>query len=161
MQERRRYGRREADRELQERIKQLEGAADRRGDADTKEAQRKRRRTIRHNCKVLIQMMVGFSPGDSDDWSVEAIKIRGRILDLSADGASLFTQQPFETGQELRLTIELPDRSQICTNAKVRWIKAVPQKDAYASGVQFIHVSKKDNKKLGKFLKELDATVGL
>ncbi len=106
-------------------------------------------------------MLIGHAAGHADAWSVDAIKVNGRVLDLSGGGASLFTKQAFETGQQLRLTIKLRDGTLINTNAAVRWVKTVPQKGAYASGVQFEHVSDKDRKKITKFIAELDDTSGL
>ena len=162
MQERRETVRRQADRELLQRLQgQAQTSTDDRRAAEGKEAQRTRRRTIRHTCKVAIEMLIGYSAGNSDDWSVDAVKVGGRILDLSPDGASLFTKQPLETGQELRLAIELRDASKISTNAVVRWVKAIPEKGGYASGVQFGEVTRKDRKRITKFLDELDATAGL
>ena len=106
-------------------------------------------------------MQVGFSSGASDMWSVHSIPIKGRILDLSTGGASLFTKDSFQTGQELALAIKLHDASEIHAKASVRWIKSVPEKGGYASGVQFVHVADKDASKIQRFLKDLDATVGL
>lgn len=161
MQERRRLVRRQADKELLKKVQELQTTGGRRDADGSKEMERRRRRVIRHNCRVRIEMLIGMRSGNSDTWSVDAVKLKGRVLDLSVGGASLFTKQPFETGQELRLGVNLPDGSEINTHATVRWVKAVPEKDAYASGVQFMHVSAKDSKKLVKFLEDLDATVGL
>ncbi len=58
-------------------------------------------------------------------------------------------------------TVELRDGTRIHANAVVRWIKAVPQKGAYASGVQFMQVTDKDRKHIRRFLHELDQTSGL
>ncbi len=158
MQERRKKVRRRADQELLYKLKELQEKVDRRSGG---EAEKKRRRAIRHNCKVSIKMAIGHAAGFSDEWSVDAVKVEGRVLDLSAGGASLFTKQAFDTGQELRLTIKLRDGSKIATNATVRWVKAVPEKGAYASGVQFAEVPDKDRRKIDHFLQELDATAGL
>jgi len=161
MQERRKSARRRADKELLDRVRQLEAMAERRGAPEGKELQRARRRAIRHTCKVDIDMLIGHAAGFSDEWSVDAIKIEGRLLDLSPGGASLLTRQQFGIGDELLLAIQLRDGSLINTRATVRWVKSVPEKGAYASGVQFGHVSDKDHANIEKFLKELDATAGL
>lgn len=161
LQERRKLVRRKADKELWQRICELEAIVDRRTVGASKDAKRNRRRAIRHNCKVGIQMLIGHAAGGSDDWSVDAIKIKGRLLDLSTGGASLFTKERMDTGQELRLAIELPDGPVVQTTAVVRWVKHVAEKGGYASGVQFGHVPGKEQKHIAKFLDELDATLGL
>lgn len=161
LQERRKFIRREADRHILKRVKRLQKLVDRRSNFDAEDAQRKRRRAIRHNCKVAIKMLIGHAAGVSDQWSVDAIKVEGRVLDLSAEGASLYTKQAFEAGQELRLTITLRDRSKIVTSAVVRWVKAVPEKNAYASGVEFAKVGVQDQTKIMEFLRELDESAGL
>lgn len=160
MMERRTLVRRQADRDLLQRVQALQAQADRRGGGHD-DSEHARRRAIRHNCTVAISMLIGHASGYSDTWDVTSIRIKGRILDLSETGASLFTEQPLETNQELQLVVKLRDASEIHTHASVRWVKHVPEKGAYASGVQFIHVSEKDQVKIRKFLQELDATLGL
>ncbi|MBN2308106.1 MAG: PilZ domain-containing protein [Candidatus Hydrogenedentes bacterium] len=160
-QDRRRIVRRTADKELLQRMQQLKALADRRGEFGRKDAERVRRRTIRHTCKVGIQMEIGYAGGGSDTWTVDAVDLKGRLLDLSHEGASVFTRQPLETGQQLRLAVELRDGSAFHTKAAVRWVKAIPEKNGSASGVQFLHLTKKDQKALDAFLSELDVTAGL
>ena len=104
---------------------------------------------------------MGFSSGGSDTWSVDAFKIKGRILDLSKGGASIFTSDSLQTGQELLLTIILKDSTEIDVKAVVRWVKSVPEHHGYASGIQFAHVANKDATRIERFLEQLDATVGL
>jgi len=157
--ERRRTVRRQADRDLQQQVERLLSLIERRGGDEAKG--RQRRRIIRHNCKVGIEMLIGRAVGFSNDWSVDAVKVRGRVLDLSPGGASLYTKQPFETGQQLRLAVTLPEGGALNTHATVRWVKAMPERKAYASGVQFTHVSDADRKLVEEFLAELDATAGL
>ena len=86
---------------------------------------------------------------------------RRRILDLSIEGASLHTKKQLDTHQELRLVIQLEDKTSIQSEAIVRWVKASSQKDGYTSGVAFTKVSGKDQEKIQKFLKVLDETFGL
>lgn len=162
MEEKRKQIRRAADKELMQRVQVLQAAVDRRGAAEEQEAAEKRKRhAVRHNCKVAIKMVLRHAAGGSNEWSVDAIRVEGRVLDLSVGGASLFTKQPFDTGQELRLTILLRDGTKINTNAMVRWVKSVPQKGGSASGVQFVEVLEKDQQALNKFLRELSETSGL
>jgi len=148
-------------RQLETRVQQMEAMVDCRGGADSEETERKRRRAIRHTCNVSIEMLIGHRSGLSEDWAIDAVKIKGRLLDLSASGASLYTKERFEPGQELRLGIQLPDESLIATRGAVRWVKALDNKDGFASGVQFGHLAEKDARNLRRFLKELDATAGL
>lgn len=160
MQERRGLVRRQADRLLLQKIQTLEGLVDRRRESHD-EAEHARRRTIRHSCSVSIAVSVGVSSGYADTWTVDTVKLPGRILDLSEGGASLFTKQRIETGQQLDLAIKLRDGSLISTRSVVRWVKNVPEKGGFALGVQFAGVSEKDRAKITKFLAELDATMGL
>jgi len=160
--ERRKTVRRESDRALREQLAHLKAQLAQGSGDDASHAQRQqRRRIIRHECRVGIEMLIGHAAGHSEQWSMDAIKLKGRVLDLSHDGASIFTRQRFETGQELRLTIAIGEKSHIHTNAVVRWVKDVPEKAGYASGVQFKAVAAKDQKQIDRFLQELDATVGL
>jgi c-di-GMP-binding flagellar brake protein YcgR len=161
VQERRNTIRRQADRDLLRKVEALQELIDRRGVSADKELERTRRHIIRHNCKVSIVMPIAHVAAFQDTWSLDSIQIKGRILDLSGGGASLFTEQEFQTGQELQLTIRLRDGSDIHAKGSVRWVKAIPEKQAYASGVQFLTVADKDLAKVRKFLEELDATAGL
>jgi c-di-GMP-binding flagellar brake protein YcgR len=104
---------------------------------------------------------VAWSSGNLDTWTVDSYKVPGRLLDLSPGGAALFTEQRFETGQDLQLAITLRDGSNINAKAVVRWVKMIPEKGGYASGVQFTQVSSKDQVRIAEFLTELDTTAGL
>ncbi|MFA6245212.1 MAG: PilZ domain-containing protein [Candidatus Hydrogenedentales bacterium] len=116
---------------------------------------------IRHSCQVSIEMVIGKAAGASDVWSVNAVKVKGRLLDLSLEGASLFTKHPLETGQELKLSIALGDGAKVHAASTVRWIKAIPEKGGYASGTQFRGLTEDSRRHLAKFMAELDKTVGL
>lgn len=165
MEERRRVIRRQSDRALLQRVTELQAALnnlpDRRSESKSEDSGHARRHIIRHNCQVAIHVKVGVSSGYADTWDVSSVRVKGRILDLSTGGASLFTEQRFETGQELGLVIRLNDGDDIQATGVIRWVKMVPQKHGYASGVQFTHMNDKDRRLIGKFLTELEATVGL
>lgn len=160
MEERRRTIRRDADRSLWARIQELELQVDRR--SQTSEDKHARRRAIRHNCTVLIHLNMQYaSGGPVDTWQDASIKIKGRVLDLSAGGASLFTHEQLEIAQTLRMTIILNDNVQINVGGQVRWVKAIPEKKGYASGVQFQNATENDRVLIARFLNQLDATAGL
>ncbi len=161
MEERRRLVRREADDQLLRKLGELQAAVEHGGRSADKEAGHRRRRAIRHNCKVTIRMVVAYASGTSDDWSRSALRINGRVLDLSVGGASLFTKDPFETNQQIELLISLQGGASINAQGAVKWIKAMPEKHGCASGIQFTTVSSKDQRKITKFLKKLDASAGL
>ena len=161
MQERRKTIRREADERLLERAKRLQKMVDRRSHFEGEDAARKLRHAIRHNCKASLRMVIGHVSGGSDTWKQDAVTLEGRVLDLSEEGASLFAKQAFEAGQEFRLAIEMKNGSKVETNAVVRWVKAIPEKKAYAAGVQFVRLAAKDQEKIHEFLQFLDANVGL
>ena len=160
MQERRNTIRRRDDHEMLARLKEAQASPSSAASVD-KELARARRRAIRHNCKVGIDMLVKHRQGMGDSWSTDTFAVEGRILDLSVEGASLYTKNPFEAHQELRLVIQLEDKTAIQAEAAVRWVKASSRNGGYTSGVEFTKVSGKDQKKVAKFLKVLDETFGL
>ena len=125
------------------------------------EAERERRRIIRHNCRAVVEMDTGYAAGASQNWSVESIKTKGRVLDLSTIGAALFTREPFEVDQDVRITIKVKNGSKIMTNGSIRWVRPIPEKDGHAFGVQFTDIDTDDRMKIRKFLAQLDATLGL
>ena len=156
MHERREKVRRQADLDMVDRLKAYEA-----GGADSKEQRRKRRRAIRHTCRVHIAIKISSSSGTMDTWNVEAHPIKGRILDLSAEGCSVFTAQRLEIGQELKLIIVLESGAQVNTAGAVRWTKDIDVHGGYASGVQFAVLGPKDQKAIHAFLAKLDRTIGL
>ena len=160
MEERRKGIRREADQDLLDQLRDLQDRLEQSA-GPGKEAKRARRRTIRHNCKVNIEMLISHSAGLSDTWSTDSMRVSGRVLDLSLHGASLFVKQSMDTGQPLRLSVDLRGDAVIHAGAEVRWVKAIPEKGGYATGVQFDQVSARDQTALSRFLQELDATAGL
>lgn len=163
VQERRKTARREEDRAMREQLDHYARAMEQRvpDKASSDQTKRSRRRAVRHNCKVAIRMSIGHAAGHDDTWSVDTLKVDGRLLDLSTEGASLFTKDPFQTAQNLQLVIELQDKTKISAKAVVRWVKAVPKKGGYASGVRLMDLATKDQKRIASFLSKLDATAGL
>lgn len=120
-----------------------------------------RRRAIRHNCKVHIALRLAYQNAQADTWAPEQHPIKGRILDLSPKGCSLFSAQPLDIGQALGLVIVLQSGKKIHTEGSVRWTKHMSKKNGYASGVQLVNLPAKDAKAIEKFLEELDQTAGL
>ena len=136
-------------------------AEDRRNEFGSEDAEKKRRYTIRHNCQAKISMRIGYLIGGSQDWSAESVTTKGRVLDLSTLGAALFTRESFGDGQELQVTIKTRDGSKIKADGIVRWVRPIPDKGGYATGVEFTHVDSSDQMKIRNFLRDLDATLGL
>ena len=161
--ERRKGMRRQSDRDLLDRLQSVQRA--RQGDSEDEgaasELRRIRRRAIRHNCEVRLSLVMSHRAGMGDVWSASEHPVKGRILDLSVEGCSVFTQNPIEIGQQLSLMLRLLDGRQIGTRGIARWTKGVPQKGGYAVGVQFETLCEKDVKAVRAFLKEMDDTVGL
>jgi c-di-GMP-binding flagellar brake protein YcgR len=155
--ERRKTARRETDRAQIKRIQDLEKLLEKHGGGMQERARKERRRAIRHQCKVKIEMAIRYSSNRSDDWAVDTIEIKGRLLDLSSEGVSLFTREQFDTGQKLHITIILPDSKKIVAAGDVRWVKAMPEKGAFASGVKYQEVDEKSQKNLQRFLSYLDS----
>jgi len=160
--ERRKMIRRKGDRELLHRI---QGMHEFDAGQASKEKRRRRRRAIRHNCTVDIALRIdcraqGGSRG-LDTWSVTDHPVKGRILDVSGVGCSVFCAQPLEIGQELSLVIGLLGGVTIDSKGMVRWMKAVVQRGGYAAGIEFTHIENEDRDRIETFLQELDDTVGL
>jgi c-di-GMP-binding flagellar brake protein YcgR len=158
--ERRKLNRRLADRELLERVHVLEKTV-KHDDAQSKADRRLRRRAIRHNCKVHIGLKVRTSSGNLDTWQESEYSIKGRVLDLSEEGCSLYTLEQVDMGQEMHLAIAMEDKKPISAEGVCRWTKSVPDKGGFASGIQFAAISPKEQHKIGDFLQHLDANIGL
>ena len=160
MEERRKELRREADRELVDAAIRMEEQLDRRSSGEGKEAKRNRRRAIRHNCSVIIKVLPSGA-GASDSWQSPEPDLLGRVLDLSTDGASVFTSKPFDAGQNLGLQIKTREGVTLKGKGQVRWVKSVPEKRGFATGVQFEDLSEAESDAINEFLASLDATAGL
>lgn len=158
MEERRQEVRRQADRALQRRVQELEQWH---GDSPTHEMRQRLRRAIRHNCTAHLSLAIRQSAGFGDTWTTEQHPIKGRVLDLSAEGCAIFLEQPLEMGQRLSLLINLRSGSKVHAQSVVRWIKAVPKRGGYACGIQFSQVQQKDQQLILIFLREIEETIGL
>ena len=160
--ERRKVIRRRADREL---LQQIQGMQEFDSGQASKEKRRRRRRAIRHNCTVNMALKIDSrgqaGPRGLDTWTVTEHPVKGRILDVSGVGCSVFSAKPLEIGQELSLVVGLTGGVKIGSKGMVRWMKAVDQRDGYAAGIEFTLIENKDRDLIEKFLTELDATVGL
>lgn len=154
--ERRVAVRRKSDRELYELIERKTGVK-----PDQLVRERKLRRAIRHTCKATLEIDVRHSVGQTDDWETDRAKIKARVLDLSEGGASLFCKHDLRQGTPCRVAIKLYDGSEAEADAEVRWSSHKPQKDGYALGVQFTKIDDKNQRRLKKFLTNLDETLGM
>lgn len=128
---------------------------------DNKTMKRERRRAIRHQCRVLIEMLVRCESGLTGDRTTNTIEVKGRLLDLSAEGVMLQTRQDFSVGQELRLTIFLPDRPTVVAATSVRWCKPLPEKEReFASGALFLTMTREGMNTIEAFLNDLMHAAG-
>jgi c-di-GMP-binding flagellar brake protein YcgR len=156
MQERRSVVRRQADRELFELIEKKTGI---------KPAQlvreRKLRRAIRHTCRAVLDLEVKHSPGQTGVWESDRHQLKARVLDLSEGGASLFCKHDPGRGTRLRVGVKLYDGMSIEAESEVRWTTYKEQKEGYAVGVQFVSIDERNQRRLHKFLADLDATLGM
>lgn len=156
--ERRKQVRRQADRELLTRFLQLSASGN---EEEGKRLRHLRRHAIRHQCSVDIALLMAYASGNSDTWNQHEHRIKGRILDLSEQGCSLFTKQNLDMGQRASVVIHLERGGQIRGQGIVRWTKSVPERHGFASGVQFERLSEKEARAISGFLLELDRTIGL
>jgi hypothetical protein len=158
MEERRRVVRRQQDRDMIQRYRALLADQD---ESIGKEARRRRRHAIRHNCAVKVALEIGERRGLSDTWSPSEYAIKGRILDLSLEGCSLFTRDSIEMGQRMRLVIKLGGKHDVASRGTARWTKAIPARGGFATGIQFDPLDAKAQNQVLAFLKEMDETAGL
>ncbi len=157
--EKRKYVRRQADREVQERAAWPQ---DRRVDEASKAYRHKRRRAIRHNCQVQMALKMSQTGGGAlDTWNVSEHPIKGRILDLSVEGCSVFSAFQLDIGQELSLVLDFGRLGIVNTLGAIRWCKDVKRKDGHAAGVLFARLEAKDTRLIDRFLNELDENIGL
>lgn len=154
-QEKRKVVRRQADREL------LKYVQDRRAKGVSQDENRKRRRAIRHHCSARLDIEMSSKADGSDQWKTSTHKTAGRVLDLSGEGASLFTKYSIPVGQEFNLEIELYDGQVIEAKCVVRWNKHMEKKRGHALGVEFTHLAPANQKRIATFLQELDGTLGM
>jgi c-di-GMP-binding flagellar brake protein YcgR len=110
---------------------------------------------------VHVALLLKYQMQGDESWSPEEHPIKGRILDLSDTGCSLFTSQCLEIGQKLSVVIVMKKGTEISTRGVVRWSKRVVEKRGYVSGVEFDGLGKRDKNSIASFLQRLDETVGL
>lgn len=156
MEERRRLVRRTDDRMLRAEYQRLLAESSGEGSA-----RKLVRRAIRHHCTVQIALTGGIQSGRSDVWSPVQFSVKGRMLDLSSSGCSVFTREPFEAGQQVGLNIVLDEEGGVSCRASARWTKALQEKGGYATGFQFVELAGDGLRKVEVFLKRMDATAGL
>lgn len=155
MEERRHMVRRQADREMLDQMEQRSARS------LGKELARKRRHAIRHQCTASLEIELSSSAGQSGEWSVSRQCIEARVLDLSEEGAALFTKHTLAIGQSFGLKITLQNGAMIEAVADVRWSKHKERKNGYLSGIKFTHLAPEFHDHIKAFLAELDNTLGL
>ncbi len=156
MQERRKQVRRQTDRDS---LGELQRFRD--SEIGTKEHKRKRRHAIRHACHAVIDLEIATAAGGSDEWNVSHEQIKGRVLDLSETGASLFVKHAVAMGQAFRLEIEMYDGAKVEAIAETRWTKSMEAKGGYAIGIEFTQLTPAHQQVIQNFLKDLEASAGL
>ena len=157
-QERRVWMRRQADRDMLENARAARVSS---VPVDDKAARQMRRRVIRHNCQITIRLKMQYASGRGDMWGGTDQQIAGRLLDLSETGCSIFTKDRLEMGQQLLLSLVLPDSKPIDVSGIVRWVKLVPEKGGCAHGAEFSGLTPVGRTAIEVFLKRLDETAGL
>ena len=157
MEERRVTIRREADRQLQQQSSQASQLL-----AKDKGKQHKRsmRRAIRHTCKAILEIEFSYQSDNSDEWITSHQKIKGRVLDLSDDGAAFFIRHAATTNQHINFRIDLFDGANITGQGQVRWVKKQESAKGFSLGVQFSQMDEVNTSRVHSFLAELDATLG-
>lgn len=161
MEERRVSERRQQLRRREDRRLYREALERRKAESSSGGHDRKLRRAIRHNCVADLDYEIVEQRGDSEEWTATRYKINGRVLDLSAEGAAIFTKQPLSMGQVSNLHINTYDGQKIAAKAEVRWTKHKDRKGGYATGLKFVEITDSNRTLIKAFLQELDDTLGL
>ena len=116
------------------------------------------RRTLHGTSEATIRPLLNRE--DPDEHGL----LKGRVLDISREGAGLVTEvtaeHPIEVNREIDLGMVLSDGSIIDTRAEVRWVRRDPGRMGYSTGVRFTHVDPANRTKLEQFIAELDETLG-
>ena len=128
-------------------------------EGDSHDQRRLRRRVIRKTCHVRVEFAVGFAVGTSDVMHMDTHTTKGRLLDLSLAGACVLTKYEIAPGQEVTLDIDLQGMVTITPKAQVRWTKPILEKKGHACGVLFHALSEEDQRKLTRFLNDLEKQV--
>jgi hypothetical protein len=159
MEERRKGLRRSQDIALLEAYNRLK---QRLGNSTENEVHRKlTRRAIRHHCTAKIARTGPTFSQSEDVWSPVTLAVKGRVLDLSLNGCSIFTKDSFDIGQSVDITITLEKIGDVRARAAARWGKALPEKGGYATGFQFQNLSGDDSRRVAAFLERMEQTAGL
>ena len=132
-----------------------------RADSGGGETRKLLRRAVRHHCTVSIARTGGIQSTLGDVWSPVQFAIKGRVLDLSESGCSVFTRDAFEAGQQVRVMLELEVQGSVHCNGTARWSKSIPEKGGFATGFHFTGLASDNVLRLESFLKRMDATAGL
>ncbi len=157
MQERREYIRRQTDRDLLMRAYAKEEEARIPND---KERRHLRRRIIRHNCSLVMALRIKYAGRDDDLWTADECPIEAKLYDLSEEGCLVVTRERLEIDQELILTIQLRDMSEVHAIGIIRWTKRIEDSKRTALGVQFKALKEESRKLLLAFLQKMERTVG-
>lgn len=126
-----------------------------------KQEKREVRRAIRHSCKAVLTIEFRHQASGSDEWVVKRQEIKGRVLDLSEEGASFFIKYPATSNQTFPFRINIYDGSHIEGQAEVRWVKQKESAKGYTVGVQLTQLDNTNRDKVYSFLAELDSTLGM
>jgi len=112
------------------------------------------RRTLRETCEATLRFLLSREEPDEDP------HLKGRVFNISKEGAGLVTEvaaeHRIEVNREIDLGMVLSDGSLIDVRAEVRWVRSDPDGKAYRTGVRFTHVDAADRQKIEQFLTELD-----
>ena len=122
-----------------------------------KDVRRERRRAVRQKCTVLIETVIRFSQGFSNNWVEDSTQVKGCLIDLRVDGAKLYTKRQFPDGQELRLTLLLPGEPKVVAKANVQATKLIEEKGGYASSTRFVDISMDGRGSIERFLRSVVA----
>jgi c-di-GMP-binding flagellar brake protein YcgR len=146
--------RRRADREFLELVEKKTGLK-----PEQSLVRAKRRRVIRHLCKVELSLDVAAGLGE--EGAAPPKSIEGRVLDLSEGGASVFTEYELTPGHPCHVKLKLIDGETIESRGEIRWAERKDARDGYAVGIRFVEMNAQSTRRLGEFLTRLDATLGL
>lgn len=157
MEERRVTIRREADRQIAQQTSEVSKLV---AKDQNKQQQRALHRAIRHTCKAVLDIEFSYQTPGEDEWVKSKQEVKGRVLDLSNEGAAFFIRHSATAEQTFNFRIDLFDGSNIQGAAQVRWVKQQASAKGFSVGVQFVQIDEVNATRIKNFLFELDATLG-
>jgi c-di-GMP-binding flagellar brake protein YcgR len=115
-------------------------------DIGIKDVERVQRRAVpRLQCQLPVELSALDGTGSFST-------VHGRTVDIGAGGCRVLTQQPYDTGSDPTVTIDLPDGERVVTLARV--LEADQQERRYSYRLVFVDLDPRDVRRVGALVEE-------